>query len=79
MVMAAVENWQEVVNKPVLSTDEKEIGIVSDVQPLHLIVTSGPVTPDKYNVPKESVKNFHNGVVYLNVDSKYVKDNYEFE
>jgi hypothetical protein len=77
--MAQIENWQDLANKPVISSDEKEIGIVSDVQSLHLIVTSGPITPDKYNVPKKSVKNFQNGVVYLNVDSKYVEDNYEFE
>lgn len=42
--MSKIEDWQALINKPVLSIDEKEIGVVSDVQPLHIIVSSGSVT-----------------------------------
>jgi len=77
--MDKIQNWQELINKPVFSSDEKEIGIISDVQAIYVIVSSGSITPDKYNIPKKSVNKFENGVVSLDVDQKYVEDNYGFE
>lgn len=77
--MIKIEDWQMLVNKPVISVDEHEIGVVSEVQPVHIIVVSGPVTPDKYNIPKELINKFENGVVYLSVTKKEVADNHEFE
>lgn len=77
--MNKIEDWQSLINKPVLSVDEKEIGVVSDVQPLHIIVSSGPVTPNKYNIPKKLISKFENGVVYLSSSHKDVSDNHEFE
>lgn len=77
--MIKIEDWQILVNKPVISVDEHEIGVVSEVQPVHIIVVSGPVTPDKYNIPKELINKFENGVVYLSVTKKEVADNHEFE
>jgi anthranilate/para-aminobenzoate synthase component II len=74
-----IEDWQALINKPVLSINEKEIGVVSDVQPLHIIVSSGPVTPNKYNIPKKLIGKFENGVVYLRSSQKDVSDNHEFE
>ena len=50
--MNKIEDWHSLINKPVLSVDEKEIGVVSDVQPLHIIISSGPVTPNKYYTKK---------------------------
>lgn len=77
--MSKIEDWQALINKPVLSIDEKEIGVVSDVQPLHIIVSSGPVTPNKFNIPKKLVSKFENGVVYLSSSQKDVSDDHEFE
>jgi anthranilate/para-aminobenzoate synthase component II len=77
--MSKIEDWQALINKPVLSIDEKEIGVVSDVQPLHIIVSSGPVTPNKYNIPKKLISKFKNGVVYLSSSQKDISDNHEFE
>jgi anthranilate/para-aminobenzoate synthase component II len=77
--MDKIEDWQALVNKPVLSSDEREIGVVSDVQPLHIIISSGPITPNKYNIPKELVSKFENGIISLSVNQKDVEDNYEFE
>lgn len=77
--MSKIENWQALINKPVLSIDEKEIGVVSDVQPLHIIVKSGAVTPNKFNIPKKLISKFENGVVYLSSSQKDVSDNHEFE
>lgn len=58
-----IGDWQSLVNKPVYGSDGKEIGVVSAVQPLHLIVTFGVVTPDKFNIPKKSIKNVHEGIM----------------
>lgn len=77
--MNKIEDWQSLINKPVLSVDEKEIGVVSDVQPLHIIISSGPVTPNKYSIPKELISKFENGVIYLSSTLKDVSDNHEFE
>jgi anthranilate/para-aminobenzoate synthase component II len=77
--MDSIEDWQALINKPVISSDEREIGVVSDVQPLHIIVSSGPITPNKYNIPKKLVNKFENGVVHLSFSQKDVEDNYEFE
>lgn len=72
--MDKFEDWQSLINKPVMSSDEREIGIVSDVQPLHIIVSSGPITPNKYNIPKELVSKFENGIVFLSIKQKDVED-----
>lgn len=77
--MDSIEDWQALINKPVISSDKREIGVVSDVQPLHIIVSSGPITPNKYNIPKKLVNKFENGVVHLSFSQKDVEDNYEFE
>jgi hypothetical protein len=77
--MIEIQNWRDLINKPVYSSDRKEVGVVSDIQPVHIITTSGPITPDKYNIPRNSVDKFEDGTVYLNVDSKFIEENYQFE
>ena len=42
-----IDDWQVLVNKPVFASDGKEVGIVRSVQPENIIVSYGPVTPDK--------------------------------
>jgi len=73
------EDWQNLINKPVVSDDEGAIGVVTEIQPLHIIVSSGPVTPNKYNIPKEMVGQFENGIVYLNLSQRDIEENYKFE
>jgi hypothetical protein len=46
---------------------------------LHLIVTFGVMTPDKFNIPKTSIKKMDEGTIYLKEDFRFVKDNYTFE
>jgi hypothetical protein len=74
-----VRDWQVFVNKPVYSSDGKDIGVVREVQPQKLIVTYGPITPDKYLIPKSSVENFRDGIIYLAESGGFVEDNYKFE
>ena len=74
-----ISESQQLVNKPVYTVDGKQVGIVRTVQPEKLVVESGPITPDKYLIPKSTINNFDRGIVYLNKDAKFVDDNYKFE
>lgn len=74
-----VRDWQVLVNKPVFASDGKEVGIVRSVQPDNIIVSYGPVTPDKYLIPKSSIKKFTDGILYLNDTSEIIDKNYKFE
>jgi hypothetical protein len=76
---SGVSDWQALVNKPVHADDGKMIGIVSEVQPEKLVVSYGPVTPNKYLIPKSSIKKFERGILYLNEATKFIEDNYKFE
>ncbi len=75
----AVEDWQSLVNKPVFSSDGKDIGVVSQVQPEKLVVTYGPITPDKYLIPKSSITSIEKGVIYLNETRNAVERDYKYE
>ena len=55
--MISVDDWQALVNKPVFTSDGKDVGVVSQIEPEKLIVPFGPITPEKYMIPKASVKN----------------------
>jgi anthranilate/para-aminobenzoate synthase component II len=74
-----IDDWQVLVNKPALASDGKEVGIVRSVQPDNIIVSYGPVTPDKYLIPKSSIKNFTDGILYLADTSEIIDKNYKFE
>lgn len=74
-----INELQNLVNKPVYASDGKQVGIVSSVQSEKIVVTSGPVTPDKFLIPKSSIKAFEGGLVHLNNTSDYVNENYKFE
>ena len=56
-----ISESQQLVNKPVYTVDGKQVGIVRTVQPENLVVESGPITPDKYLIPKSTINNFDLG------------------
>ena len=76
---STVRDWQVLVNKPVFASDGKEVGIVRSIQQDSVIVSYGPVTSDKYLIPKSSIKNFSDGILYLNDTSETIDRNYRFE
>ncbi|HZB63786.1 MAG TPA: PRC-barrel domain-containing protein [Nitrososphaeraceae archaeon] len=75
----SVENWQALVNKPVYSSDGKDIGVVRSVQPESLITSFGSITQDRYLIPKTSIQSFKNGIIYINEESDFVEQNFKFE
>jgi len=77
--MVSIDDWQALVNKPVFTSDGKDVGVVSQIQPDKLIVTYGPITPDKYMIPKSLVRNIEKGVVYLSETGNFVERNYKYE
>jgi hypothetical protein len=74
-----ITDWEGLINKPCYTDDRKEVGIILSVEPEKLVVSRGPVTPDKYLIPKSSIHNFDRGIVYLNESSDFVENNYKFE
>ena len=74
-----IDDWQTLVNKPVIAIDGQEIGIVRSIQAESLMVDYGPITPDHYLIPKSSVERFENGIIHLKDDSKFVEDRCRFE
>jgi hypothetical protein len=74
-----IEDWQALVNKPVFTSDGKDVGVVSQIQPEKLVVTYGPITPDKYLIPKSSITSIEKGVIYLNETGNFVERNYKYE
>lgn len=74
-----VEDWQALVNKPVYSSNGKDIGIVRSVQPESLITSFGSITQDRYLIPKISVQSFKNEIIYINEESDFVEQNFKFE
>ena len=74
-----IDDWQTLVNKPVFSSDGKDVGVVADIQPEALLVTYGPITPDKYIIPKNSISRFEQGVVYLEDSGNTVEREYKYE
>ena len=47
-----VEDWQSLVNKPVYSSDGKDIGIVKSIQPEFFITTFGSITKGDILYPR---------------------------
>ena len=74
-----INELQSFVNKPVYASDGRKIGIIYSVQSEKLVVTSGPITPNKYLIPQSSIKSFEKGVVHLADTYDYIDDNYKFE
>jgi hypothetical protein len=77
--MIQIDDWQSLVNKPVIASDGIDVGVVSDIEPERILVTWGPVTPDKFIIPKSSVERIEKGVVYLKETGDTVREEYMFE
>jgi hypothetical protein len=71
--------WRESINKPVYTADGKEIGFVTSIQSDKIIVTSGPVSPDRFLIPKSVVRSLENGTIHLKEDSTLISSRYQFE
>lgn len=71
--------WRESINKPVYTADRKEIGFVTSIQSDKIIVTSGPVSPDRFLILKSVVRSLENGTIYLKEDSTLISSRYQFE
>jgi hypothetical protein len=78
-IEAKINDWQKIVNKPVFSKDGKDFGVVESIQAEKIIAKYGPLTQDKYLIPKSSIVDFDEmGVVRLKEDSDYVTHHYKF-
>jgi hypothetical protein len=74
-----VEDWQSLVNKPVYSSNGKDIGIVQAIQPEFFITSHGSITKDRYLIPKTSLQSINDGIINIKEDSDFVEKNFRFE
>jgi len=74
-----IDDWQTIVNKPVFTRDGKDLGVVESIQTERIIVTFGPITSDKYAIPKSAIVDFDDlGVLRLKEDKDFIVHNYKF-
>jgi sporulation protein YlmC with PRC-barrel domain len=76
-----IDDWQEIVNKPVFTRDGRDVGVVESIQAERIIVSYGPVSRNtgKYAIPKSSVVDFDElRVIRLKEDSDFVEHHYKF-
>jgi len=74
-----IDDWQTIVNKPVFTRAGKDLGVVESIQTERIIVTFGPITSDKYAIPKSAIVDFDDlGVLRLKEDKDFIVHNYKF-
>ncbi|HEU4823768.1 MAG TPA: hypothetical protein VFS97_10125 [Nitrososphaeraceae archaeon] len=74
-----IDDWERIVNKPVFARDGKDMGVVESIQAERIIVAFGPITSDKYAVPKSAIVDFDElGVVRLNENGDFIEHHYKF-
>ena len=74
-----IEDWQSLVNKPVYSSNGKDIGVVQTIQPEFFITSFGSISKERYLIPKTSLQSINSGIVYIKEDSDFVEQNFKFE
>jgi hypothetical protein len=74
-----IDDWQTIVNKPVFTGDGKDLGVVESIQTERIIVTLGPITSDKFAIPKSVIVDFDDlGVLRLKEDKDFIVHHYKF-
>ena len=74
-----IDDWQRIVNKPVFTRDGKDLGVVESIQTERIIVTFGPITSDKFAIPKSAIVDFDKlGVLRLKEDKDFIEHHYKF-
>ena len=57
-----ITDWQALAKTSLsIVAMEKNQELFLQLQPEKLVVSTEPITPDKYLIPKSSIKNFDNG------------------
>jgi hypothetical protein len=69
--------WNEIVTKPVITSDGKEIGKVDGLEDTEFIVKDGLIDPKYYRIPRNKVESYDDGKVRLTLSEDQVKSQFE--
>ena len=70
-------DWNEIVTKPVITSDSKEIGKVDGLEDNEFVVKDGLIDPKFYRIPRNKVELYDDGKVKLALSEDQVKSQYE--
>ena len=70
-------DWNEIVTKPVITSDGKEIGKVDGLEDNEFVVKDGLIDPKFYRIPRNKVEVYDDGKVKLALSEDQVKSQYE--
>jgi hypothetical protein len=69
--------WNEIVTKPVITSDGKEIGNVDGLEDTEFVVKDGLIDPKFYRIPRNKVESYDDGKVRLALSEDLVKSQFE--
>jgi hypothetical protein len=70
-------DWNEIVTKPVITSDEKEIGKVDGLEDKEFVVKDGLIDPKFYRIPRDKVQSYDDGKVILTLSEDQLKSQFE--
>ena len=70
-------DWNQIVTKPVITSDEKEIGKVDGLEDKEFVVKDGLIDPKFYRIPRDKVQSYDDGKVMLTLSQHQVKSQFE--
>jgi hypothetical protein len=69
-------DWNESVDKPVITGDGADLGTVAGLEDLVLIVRDGSIDRKYYRIPKDKVHDHHDGKIWLTITEEQVKSQF---
>jgi hypothetical protein len=70
-------DWNQIVTKPVETSDGKNLGKVDGLEDFDFVVKDGLIDPKYYIIPRNRVKAYENGKVRLTLSEEQVKSRFE--
>ena len=70
-------DWNEIVTKPVITSNSKEIGKVDGLEDNEFVVKDGLIDPKFYRIPRNKIELYDDGKVKLALSEDQVKSQYE--
>ena len=65
-------DWNEIISKPVITTDEEGIGHIDGIMEIEFIVKQRLINPHYYRIPRNHVYSYNHGKVKLNLSREEV-------
>jgi sporulation protein YlmC with PRC-barrel domain len=70
-------DWNQIVTKPVITSNGKEIGKVDGLEDNEFVVKDGLIDPKFYKIPRNKVESYDYGKVRLSLSEDQVKSEFE--